>query len=196
MAKRGEKILVITDVGTPCEVPIFVVFYIWATSLLGFFRVICNVLVLRHKLLPILSVEFFCLDLPHRCVVQTVNSYTVSVGIRARNVEGLHPTGGAENVLRLVRVEGVGLQAVVTLEQFELTQGNNEVLVLFLDADAAVAVYDVQNWSRVDFEANGTAVTPARVFNLVGFHSPQTHFSKQITEVTQSKSPKTSLRLR
>lgn len=116
-----------------------------------------------ERLLPLVAVKLLHLDLPGGRRVEAVRGDTVAVWVGPRDVEWLHAAGGAEGVLGAVRVEGVGGERVVAAQQLELTQRHHEVLVLLLDADAAVAVNHGEGRRRIHFEPDGAAVTPALV---------------------------------
>jgi len=94
-----------------------------------------------------------------------VRHHTISVGVGAGNVEGLNATVGTEGVLGLVGVEGVGTEAVVTLDQLELVQWDDEMTILLLHADGAVALDDIEDGRSPHFEPDGAAVAATGVFH-------------------------------
>lgn len=132
--------------------------------------------VLFDEVLPVLSITFLYLDLFDRSVVQTMRGNPVSILIRPRNVEGLNSASHTENVFGLMGIEGVGLEIVMSLQQLELLQRDDEMTVLLLHANTAVAIEDIENRWSIDLKSDGTAVASSCMFDHVALHSPVNHF--------------------
>jgi len=112
---------------------------------------------------PVLSVELLDLDLLHRALVQAVQSDGVSVGVGAGDGEALHAALLAEEVFGLVAAVGVGAHGVVALHQLEVLHGHDEMPVLLLRAQAAVAFQHMEVGRGAHLEAHTPAVAAAAV---------------------------------
>lgn len=122
-------------------------------------------LMFLHCLLPFLAIDILRNNAVHGAFIQTMGSYSVTIGIRARSIKALYTTGLAECVLGTMCVEGVCCQIISTLQQLETRSWDNEVSVLLLCANAAVAVKNMQICWSPDFKADGSAVTASCVFD-------------------------------
>lgn len=85
--------------------------------------------------------------------------------VRTGRIKALDATALTEGVLRLVGIEGVRGDAVGSLQKLEARGRDNEVFVLLLLADAAVAVEDVQVSRSPNFKAHGPTVAASCVFH-------------------------------
>lgn len=100
--------------------------------------------------LPVLPVER--LEPYRRTGLQAACVDIVSVGVRARYVEGLDPAGAAKVVLGDAGIEGVGLKRILTGQEPELRARHDQVPMTGKGADRAIAVVTNERLRRLDLE--------------------------------------------
>ena len=79
--------------------------------------------------------------------------------MRSRPVKRLHPADTAKRVLGNLRIKPICGEYVVTLEDFEILLGDNQVQIASLGADGAVAFRHFDRRRSSHLEANLAAVT-------------------------------------
>lgn len=132
------------------------------SSLLGH---VLDGLMLLHGLLPVAAIELLHHHAAHGALVQAVGGNPEASRVRAGRIKALDAAALTEGVLRLVGIEGVRGDAVGSLQKLEARGRDNEVFVLLLLADAAVAVKDVQVSRGPNFKAHRPTVAASCVFH-------------------------------
>lgn len=107
------------------------------------FRHVLDGLVLLHGLLPMATIEFLSDHTPHGAFIQTVWGNSKASRVGAGSIETLNTTSLTEGMLGFVRIECISGYALGSLQELESRSWNNEVFILLLLANAAVAVKDV-----------------------------------------------------
>jgi hypothetical protein len=114
---------------------------------------------------PILTVDWIDLHRLHRSGVEATRVHVVAIGMGAGNIKRFHATVGAEQVSRGTRIEGVGGERFLALEQLEAGRAHNEPQITRFAANRAVALRHGDVRWRQHLVAHAPAMTSASVLD-------------------------------
>jgi hypothetical protein len=120
---------------------------------------------------PILPVEWGDRDCLYRARVEAAHVDAVTIGIRARHVEGFNPANFTEQMSGDTGIEHVGREGVGALQQFESRLRHDEMKKARLAADRAVALIRFDLRGREDFESHTPAVATAEMLDPITVHT-------------------------
>lgn len=84
-----------------------------------------------------------------------------AIGMRARLVKAFDPANPAEQVFGSASAKAIGVQIILSLQQFELCVRDIEMQIAGARAYGTIAVEQFNTGRHLDSEADGAAVTAA-----------------------------------
>jgi hypothetical protein len=113
-------------------------------------------------LLPVGAVERLNLEVPRLDGIEASRIHAIAIGMGSRDVEGLHTTVRAEEMLCGPGIEAIHAEGFLPGQESEATLWNDQVEKADAAADRAVALVYFEMFGSIDLESYPTAVTPTR----------------------------------